>query len=56
MSMTTREVEAALKERGIRMNVGSCGCCDSPWVKVEIDGTVVYDEDGRSLRMIEESK
>jgi len=30
-----------LKECGIRMSVGACGCCDSPWVRFEYKGVEV---------------
>ncbi len=47
-------VKAALAKAGIRMNVNACGCCESPWVKVEIDGKLVLDADECSFFMFEE--
>lgn len=52
--MSTDELEKALEERGIRVNIAGCGCCNSPWVKIEIDGEVVFDEDDADIKMIEE--
>jgi hypothetical protein len=50
--MKVEEVQKLLLAKGIRINVGACGCCDSPWIKIEVDGCVVFDEDGVSLDMI----
>ena len=33
-----------LESKGIRMMVGSCGCCGSPWVKFESDGEMIMEE------------
>lgn len=38
------DIEAALKARGIRMAVGSCGCCQSPWVSIEVDGVMLVKD------------
>jgi hypothetical protein len=27
-----------LEQRGVRLAIGACGCCDGPWVRVQIDG------------------
>lgn len=37
-----------LMRRGIEVDIGGCGCCDSPWVKVKIDREVVFDDEGKS--------
>ena len=47
------KVKAALLAKGVRLKVGACGCCDSPWVKVEIDGVMVADTDGENIDMFE---
>ena len=52
-----QQIESAmkvLKEKGIRIYAGSCGCCDSPWLKVEVDGEVILDVDGINLDMFGE--
>jgi hypothetical protein len=42
-------VEDALRAAGIKLDVGACGCCSSPWVKAQLpDGTMV-EFDGRGL-------
>lgn len=43
---TLEEVVAILKERGIELTLGGCGCCESPWFSVTIDGEEVYDDVG----------
>ena len=35
------EIKKALKSKGIRMEVNACGCCDSPWVQLEVDGVSI---------------
>lgn len=54
MKLSQYQLKAALKERGIAMNVGGCGCCNSPWLKVAIDDVVVYDDDNTNFNMIPE--
>lgn len=36
-------VKAILKEHGIEMAVGSCGCCGSPWVTFKYEGETILD-------------
>ena len=33
-----------LLARGIRINIDACGCCDSPWVSLEIDGELICED------------
>lgn len=45
--LTQDEVVAMLKERGVELHIGGCGCCSSPAVAVVIDGKCrveTYDE------------
>ena len=45
------KVKRILADRGIRMAVWGCGCCDSPEVRLEVDGeSIVDDEDGMEFR------
>ncbi len=30
-----------LKAKGVKIYLGGCGCCGSPWVAVEIDGVML---------------
>ena len=34
-----------LKEHGIEMSVGGCGCCGSPWVTFKYNGDIIFDDD-----------
>ena len=38
-----REVEKILKNLGIEMKVGGCGCCGSPWVSFKYKGKTILD-------------
>lgn len=53
---TVEEIKKALEEKGIKIYIDGCGCCASPWWKIEIDGIVSDDMDGDSINMFEEDK
>lgn len=36
-------VKEVLRSHGIKMEVGSCGCCESPWVAFEYRGEMLLD-------------
>lgn len=38
------KVTGILESCGIRMTVGGCGCCGSPWVSFEKDGEMIVSE------------
>ncbi len=49
---TCERVMAILREHGIRMAVGGCGCCGSPWVSFWYNGEQILDsEDYASFDM-----
>lgn len=50
------KLKEELRKRGIVMQVGGCGCCGSPWLKVEIDGEVILDDDKIYIDMFEEAE
>ena len=50
------KVKAILKENNIEMDIGGCGCCDSPWVTFKHNGEEILDEDDCNFTMIEEEK
>ena len=35
----------ALSARGVEIDVWGCGCCESPHLKVRIDGEDIFDEE-----------
>ena len=41
------KVKEIFKELGIRIDIGACGCCESPWVKVEYKGDIILDGEER---------
>ena len=46
-----------LKEHGVEINISGCGCCDSPWVDISIDGKlIVDDEQNFNITMIKVKK
>ncbi len=49
-------VTELLKSVGIKMEVGGCGCCNSPWVKIEYNGASVCDEDNFNFSMFDQDK
>ena len=38
------KMKQILKENGIEMQVGGCGCCGSPWVTFNYKGEEIIDE------------
>ena len=54
--MTEEEqVVEILRKHDIRMYVGGCGCCGSPWVKFEYNGEIIADlKDDFSFDMFED--
>jgi hypothetical protein len=34
-----------LKARGVEIEIGGCGCCGSPFVKVVVDGEIIVDDE-----------
>lgn len=41
--MTSEEVAKELEKRGIKIYIDACGCCNSPWYRIDIDGECVLD-------------
>lgn len=47
-------VKKILLSHGIKINIGGCVCCGSPWVKLEYNGQIILDEDDRcTITMID---
>ena len=43
-----------LKSHDIEINIGGCGCCDSPWFEMKYKGEKIIKEENVSIDMIEE--
>lgn len=49
-----QKIKELLEPLGLKMSVGACGCCDSPWVKIEFKGEVVFDQENASFSTFDE--
>lgn len=50
------KMKAILKEHGIEMDIGGCGCCGSPLVGFKYKGEIIFDYDDCNFTMIEKKK
>ena len=51
------KIKEILKQHNIKMSVGGCGCCGSPWVSFEKDGVKIVDDvDYFTIDMFEDDK
>lgn len=50
------QVQDLLRAKGVRLSVGACGCCNSPWVQFEIDGVIMPQIEGHSFSMFEDEE
>ena len=51
MTEQIEEAKRLLAEAGFKMEVGGCGCCGSPWVKLSHnERLVIFDEEDRDSR------
>jgi hypothetical protein len=44
----------SLIRKGVFLDIGGCGCCGSPRVRIEIDGELLVDAENFELEMITE--
>lgn len=43
------KMKQILKENGIEMQVGGCGCCGSPWITFNYKGEEIIDDNACSF-------
>jgi hypothetical protein len=44
------EAKRLLAEAGFKIEIGGCGCCGSPWVKLSHQGKlIIADENGHAV-------
>lgn len=48
-----KKVIEILKKHGVKMKLGGCGCCGSPWLKFEYNGVTILDDDEVHFDMFE---
>ena len=47
-------MESILRSHRIRMKIGGCSCCESPWITFEYEGeTIINDIEGHQINMFE---
>lgn len=46
-------VTSTLRQYGLEIDIGGCGCCNSPWVKLTHKGEVVVDAENFNIYMTE---
>lgn len=52
-----KEIEEILLSHGIKMNIGGCGCCGSPYVKLIYNDKLILEETNEfNLEMIPEEE
>lgn len=44
-------LETLFEEHGFAIELGGCGCCDSPWLKVAYKGELIFDGENAELSM-----
>jgi len=50
------KIAEILKEHGIKIEIGGCGCCGSPWVSFEYKGEmIIKDQDDFKIDMFKDN-
>lgn len=52
--MKIEEIKKILEEKGVKIEIGGCGCCGSPWVTLEVDGQKIVDEEDFNINMFKD--
>ena len=50
--LNRKEIERTLrilKERGVEVAIGGCGCLDSPWIAIKLDGELIHHSENQNI-------
>ena len=42
---TREEIIKILQEKNVEIKVEACGCCQGPWVTLQVDGVLLWNDE-----------